>query len=159
MTRRRSPLRATVVATTLLSALALAACTTSPPNLSGLSVRPDDSLQVTIVDETGRVAEMSIIDPVRPPFDAARVVTNLDGRDDVLVVRWIGGRCASPPVDARITLTPRADRVSLTVMEKWTLQGCTNAVGVMREVDLRLDRPLRADQVDAEHIMDPAGQD
>jgi hypothetical protein len=127
----------------------------SPGRLTVIRDRSGDSLSVTVVDETGWVRELAIVTPTEPFGKPSFRVENGEGRDDVLVVRWVGGRCHAPPVDTVITLTPRGDRVGLTLVERWTLQACTNDMGVFREVELYLDQPLPADNVDAEHLQDP----
>jgi hypothetical protein len=148
--------RSTAVALVVACATTVAACGELPrPNLTALRQQPRDALSVTVVDETGWVQELAIEDP--SDFDSNFRVVNAEASNEVLIVRWIGGLCADPPVDAVIGLTPRGDRVSLTLLERRTLQSCMNGVGIGRQVELRLDRPLPAVIIDAEHLFDQPG--
>lgn len=135
---------------------ALAACMAAPRgNLTVIRDRPGDALSVTVVDETGWVSELAIVDPTEPFGRPSFGVENGKGRDDVLIVRWVGGRCRAPAVDTVITITRRGDRVGLTLQEKWSLQACSNDMGVFRQAELHLDQPLPAGKVDAEYLLDP----
>jgi hypothetical protein len=143
----------------LTCAAMVLACGEQPrPNLTALRQLPGDALSVTVVDGTGWVRELAIEDPSEP-FRFQFQVENPDGREDVLVVHWIGAKCPDPPVEAIITLAPRADGVSLTVLEPWTLQGCHNAMGVSRQVELHLERSLPAARIDAEQQIDSPEDD
>jgi hypothetical protein len=131
-----------------VAAVLLAGCSLLPPPAgiqltipAGEEVR---ALPVTVVDNAGVISEAT---PVENPvgFSGQTTVQALDGRDDAVVLAWMGGACDDRAI---ITIEQTGDRYRATVESQSSAISCS-AVGVSRAVLLSLNQPVGPDAFDA----------
>ncbi len=131
-----------------LVAVLLAGCSMLPPPAgiqltipAGQEVR---ALPVTVVDNAGIVGEAT---PAAIPegFSGETTVQAVGGRDDAVVLAWMGGDCDDRTV---ITIEQAGDRYLASVENRSSAMGCS-AVGILRAVLLSLTKPVGPDAFDA----------
>ena len=125
-------------------AVLLAGCSLFAP--SGIQVTiPAGSgtraLPVTVVDHAGIVAGAGPAQAAAPQDWSRGEVQAVAGRDDAVLVTWVGGSCDDRAI---ITIDADGDRYTVVVESRSSAMGC-NAMGIFRSVFLTLSRPTRAD--------------
>ena len=95
---------------------------------------------VTVVDHAGivRAATPSVANGV---VNAGLAFQAVPGRDDQVLVTWLGGECDDRTI---ITIDPDADRYRVHLETPSSALGCS-AVGIPRAVLLTLTRPAGSD--------------
>lgn len=130
--------------------VALAGCSLLPPlppegiQLTIPARQDVRALPVTVVDRAGIVREATPAEiPAR--FTGATTVQAVDGRDDAVVLAWMGGTCDDRAV---VTVEKAGDRYRVAVESRSSAMAC-NAAGVFRAVSLTLTQPVGSDAFDA----------
>lgn len=146
-----------IVALSLCGVMLVAACSPGPPTeqptptpvatgaagLEVVLVMPDGGspLPVRLFDETGLVLELAAV-----PFGVVPVpegLSNPAGVKDVLLLSWVGGACDT---STTLTLDRRGEGFRLTLSTA-TAPGACIAIGLVRQVSIRLAEPVDAASV------------
>ncbi len=125
-------------------AVLLAGCSLFPP--SGIQVtipagNGTRALPVTVVDHAGIVAGAAPAQAAAPADWSRGEVQAVPGRNDAVLVAWVGGSCDDRAI---ITVDPDGDRYTVAVESQTSAMAC-NAAGVFRSVVLTLTKPTGAD--------------
>jgi hypothetical protein len=126
----------------------LAGCSLLPP-LAGIQItipahQDVPALPVTVVDDAGVVVEAATAD-IPEGFLGETSVEPVAGRDDAVVLAWMGGECDDRAI---IKIQPAGNRYRATAESPSSAMGCS-AVGVFRAVLLSLNKPVAAEAFDA----------
>jgi hypothetical protein len=137
--------------TLLLGALALAATGCGDPRVTVTQTLPGGvTVSVLVVDRTGLVSGVESADANIAMSNARHGVTLESAAGDAsLVLTWLGPNC---PSSATIVVREVGGRLSIAVNEPPTLQDCTNAMGRPRAVEIRFNRAVPVETVDAANI-------
>ena len=127
----------------LLSAVLLAGCSMLPPPAGIQLTIPATSevraLPVTVVDIVGIIREATPTTLGIPAdLSTGTTVLAVAGRDDAVVVAWLGGACDDRAI---VTVGEVGDRYQATVESRSSAMGCS-AAGIFRAVLMSLTRPL-----------------
>jgi hypothetical protein len=132
------------LASLMFAAVLVAACSLLPPP-AGIQVTIPaapgvQALPVTVVDHVGIVRNAAPAD--RPDdLDTRAVVRAIPGREDAVLLTWIGGDCDDRAI---VTIDPDGDRFKVTVEARSSATACS-AVGIIRTLMITLTRPVGAD--------------
>ena len=127
----------------LIAAL-LAGCSLIPPP-AGIQITIPatgdvHALPVTIVDHAAIVRDAEPADiPNDIPWETA--VHAVPGRDDAILLTWMGGDCDDRAI---VTIDQNGARYDMTVKAQSSAMGCS-AIGVFRAVRLTLTEPVGPD--------------
>jgi hypothetical protein len=69
-----------------------------------------------------------------------------------LLVGWLGGACAT--ASAVVIVDRSGSRISISVREPWTLQGCQFQAGQVKAVELRFSTAMPEEMVDGIRLRD-----
>ncbi len=125
-------------------AVLLASCSVFAPSGIQITIPAGNgtrALPVTVVDRAGIVAGADPALAAAPQDWSRGEVQVVPGRDDAVVVAWVGGSCDDRAI---ITVDPDGVRYMVTVESQTSAMGC-DAVGIFRRVVLTLTKPTGAD--------------
>ena len=137
--------RIVTMALAALTAALVAGCSLLPPPAGIQGTIPGDDwpdLPVTVVDRAGIVGSIAPgSGGIEPDVSLTGAVSAIPGRDDAVMLTWLGGECDDRSV---ITIDPVGTRYRVSIESPSTALGCS-AVGIIRRLVLTLNRPAAPD--------------